>query len=296
MTTVAAVIVRWRGGDEIDRCLRSITTYGGPNVSRIVLVDSGSDDGGAERLTASFPEIDVVALERNLSFAHAANVGVRACSEEYVFLLNPDTELSSDSVDILVSELDSRPQAAGVTPLLVSPDGSQQHRWQLRQLPTPFRLAIGRPGAPVFSSTPAATTPVQQPAAAAWLVRRSVWTALDGLDPLYAPAWWEDVDFCVRLAKGCQDPSFPVEEGFSVVPQAQVVHARGSSVGELADAAFLLAYYQNSIRFAGRHHPGEVESIKRILRLSLSLRALFRPARRRAYIKASKSLVPEVES
>ena len=39
---VVAVVVRWRGGDEVRRCLRSLTDHGGPALHRVVLVDSGS--------------------------------------------------------------------------------------------------------------------------------------------------------------------------------------------------------------------------------------------------------------
>ena len=281
----AAIVVRWRGGDEVDRCLSSLLRHGGEHLAQIVLVDSGSGDGGAERLAATFPEIEVLALDENLSFAHAANAGVATTTDNLVFLLNPDTEIGEGCVTTLVEALEKRPQAAGVVPLLVNPDGSMQHRWQLRRLPTVGRLATGRPGAPAFGRPPTTETAVEQPAAAAWMIRREVWQTLHGLDESFAPAWWEDVDFCARLAAGLDDPRFPAEEGFIITPQARVVHVGGSSVSELPQTDFLTAYFTNLMRYASRHYPTRETAIRVALRCSLLGKAAFRPSRSRALLR-----------
>lgn len=286
----AAVVVRWRGGDEVDRCLGSLLRHGGERLVQIVLVDSGSGDGGAARLAAEFPDIEVVALEENLSFAHAANTGVATSSSDLVFLLNPDTEIEEGCVATLVEALEKRPRAAGVVPLLINPDGSGQHRWQLRRLPTVGNLATGRPGAPAFLSPPITATSVDQPAAAAWLVRREVWQALHGLDESYAPAWWEDVDFCARLAAGLDDPSFPADEGFLMTPQANVVHAGGSSLDELSKTDFLTTYHTNLMRYALRHHPTHMAFIRFALRCSLMARTVLQPTRSAATLGAWRKL------
>nr|MCU0234796.1 glycosyltransferase family 2 protein [Thermoanaerobaculales bacterium] len=249
---VQAVVVRWRGGDEAAACLGSLLALGGPRLGRITLVDSGSGDGGAERLAAAFPAVEVLALAANLGFAHAANRGAAAGGQELVLLLNPDLELRPGAVDALAACLDSRPEAAGAVPLLEGPDGRSQHRWQLRRLPGGLRLASGRGGAAAFASAPRAVAPVEQPAAAAWLIRRRVWEVLGGLDEGFAPAWWEDVDFCARLRDRLRGPDAPAGEGFLVEPSARMAHRGGSSVASLGDAAFLAAFHRNLLRYAAR--------------------------------------------
>ncbi len=74
---IRAVVVRWRGGDEVRRCLLSLMELGGERLNRVVLVDSGSGDGGAEGLAAKFPDVEVIALTENHGFAHAADRGAR---------------------------------------------------------------------------------------------------------------------------------------------------------------------------------------------------------------------------
>jgi GT2 family glycosyltransferase len=286
--TVAAVVVRWRGGDEVDRCLRSLLAQSGPDLGRIVLVDSGSGDGGAQRLAASYPEVEVIALAENRSFAHAANTGAAAITEDLIFLLNPDTEVEMGAVTTLVDALEQRPQTAGVVPLLVNADGSAQHLWQLRQLPTVARLATGRSGAAAFSSPPTAPAGVIQPAAAAWLIRRDVWRALGGFDESFAPAWWEDVDFCARLADRLGSADHPADEGFVVIPQARLRHQGGSSLEELDQAAFLTAFCANLLRYSAIHHTKHLSLIRTGLRWSMAVRAIVRPRQSEAYLAARR--------
>ncbi|MFV2072862.1 MAG: glycosyltransferase family 2 protein [Thermoanaerobaculales bacterium] len=287
---VQAVVVRWRGGDEVRRCLASLIAHGGTSLGSVVLVDSGSGDGGAERLAAEFADVRVVALAENRSFAHAAGCGVAEGDEPLVLLLNPDAEVRPGSIGTLVSFLTRSPEAAGAVPILEGIDGVAQYRWQLRKLPTVARLALGLPGAPAFKAPPERPTAVAQPAAAAWLVRRTVWDALGGLDPGFVRAWWEDVDFCARLDAGLKAPGFPASEPFIVVPQARMSHLGGSSVSKLTEPEFLTAFNRNLLLYASRHHPHRLALIRRSLRLSLAGRALLHPSRRAAYRAASAAV------
>jgi GT2 family glycosyltransferase len=289
--TVSAVVVRWRGGDEVERCLRSLLDHGGPTLDRIVLVDSGSGDTGAERLAQTFTDIEVLALPENRSFAWAAGQGVRRCSEPLLLLLNPDTVLTKGCLDVLVELLEAKDDAAGVVPLLDGLDGQPQHAWQLRKLPSVMRLATGRGGPPAFpSKSPRGPSRVHQPAAAAWLLRRVVWDALDGLDIAFAPAWWEDVDFCTRLERAIGNPDFPAKDGFWVEPRARVLHGGGSSLAQLSETDFLIAFNTNLLRYAKRHHSESMGTIRSGLRLSLLIRAGLRPSRRSAYLTAMREI------
>jgi GT2 family glycosyltransferase len=275
--SIGAVVVRYRGGDEVVRCLDSLQDHGGPALLETVVVDSGSGDGGAERLRATFPAVTVEVLEHNHSFAHAANHGAELISTDLLLLVNPDTEVLPGCLDRLADFLQRQPEAAGAVPLLEHDDGRSQHRWQLRRLPGPARLALGRTGAACFRQPPVQPQPVPQPAAAAWLLRRQVWTALGGFDTCFRPAWWEDVDFCARL-----DPA----QRLWVVPGAHMRHLGGSSVVGLGDARFLAVYHRNLLRYAHRHHPRSAALIRVGVEASLRVRAILRRQRRAAYHEA----------
>jgi len=287
---VTAVVVRWRGGDEVDRCLRSLLSRGRPEIGRIVLVDSGSSDGGGERLASEYSDVETILLPENRSFAVAASTGVDHGSEPLLLLLNPDTEIGAGALTPLVRFLDENTEVAGAVPLLMNSDGTHQHQWQLRRLPGSQRLALGLPGKSQFGSPPETPCTVEQPAASAWLVRRSVWEALGGLDSRFAPAWWEDVDFCARLAVAVGTNSFPASKGFHVVPASHILHRGGSSLANLSDGAFLITYYRNLLRYAERHHRSRFTLIRRGLILSLRCRSVVRPSRRTAYLAVLRSI------
>ena len=279
---IQAVVVRWRGGDEVRRCLSSLLANAGPLLARVVLVDSGSGDGGAARLASEFPDIKVIALADNRGFAFAADHGAGEGVEPLLLLLNPDIEVEAGALNSMVDLLKDHPRAAGVVPLLEGFDNTSQHRWQLRHLPGAARLALGLSGAPAFSTPPQAPVAVPQPAAAAWLVRRTVWEVLGGLDPTFEPAWWEDVDFCARLHDRLGEPGFPADEGFIVEPAALFHHGGGSSVAALGREAFFAAYYTNLLRYTARHHPGRLGLIRKGLQVNIGLRMLLRPSQRKA--------------
>jgi hypothetical protein len=284
------VVVRYRGGEEVARCLASLREHGGRRLQRTLLVDSGSGDGGEKPLAEAFPEVTVVSLDENRSFAHAANEGAAGIDAAYLLILNPDAELTSGCLDRLAGLLDRRPEVAGAVPLLMEPDGGLQYRWQLRHLPGAARLALGLSGAPAFPKPPTEVTVVAQPAASCWLIRRSIWEALGGFDEEYAPAWWEDVDLCRRLQRGLQRGELPVRQGFVVVPEATALHIGGSSVPAIGDEAFLTAYFTNLIRYVSRHHSRAARPVITTLRLSLLARGVARPRRRSIYFRLARGI------
>ncbi|CAN5134542.1 glycosyltransferase [soil metagenome] len=61
-----------------------------PEQPAVIVVDNGSSDGSAEAVRSAFPEIDVVALDRNLG-APARNIGVRRAETPYVAFADDDS-------------------------------------------------------------------------------------------------------------------------------------------------------------------------------------------------------------
>lgn len=280
----SAVIVRWRNGDELLSCIDSLRQHGGQVLDDVTIVDSGSGDGGAEALRLRYPDVRVEQLDENLGFAYAANHGAGLSTADVILLLNPDTRINPESLDVLANFLDREPAAPGAVPLLLNPDGTPQYQWQLRRLPTVWNLAVGRSGGPAFSSPPSQPVRIAQPAAAAWCIRRHVWEELDGFDTRYAPAWWEDVDFCTRLA--ALDSG-----GFWLVPGSTIVHQGGSSLDRLSQAEFITMFTTNLLRYAQRHHPHRMRWLQPCLAAATLARALPYPSRAAAYINAGRGVL-----
>ena len=89
-------------------------------------------------------------------------------------------------------------------------------------------------------------TTVEQPAAAALILRRQDLAKIGGFDEAFYPAWFEDVDLAFRMRS----------QGMTMryCPAAQFTHHLGSSIPTLGYGPFLNAYYANLCRYLAKHH------------------------------------------
>ncbi len=97
---VSAVIPNWNGRDLLAKYLPSVVAAMGGN--EIIVVDNGSTDGSAEFLRREFPQVRVLALEKNLGFGGGSNAGFRAAANDIVVLLNSDMRVAPDFLAPLV--------------------------------------------------------------------------------------------------------------------------------------------------------------------------------------------------
>lgn len=242
--TLSAVVVHWRNEAEVDELMAQWPDD--PRLELLVVDNSGSlpDAQPVDR-----PRVRWLRPEKNLGFGGGANAGIRAATGEWVLILNPDITPEEGAWEALLDACATYEDAAGLAPALLNVDGSSQCRWQLQPLPSAGALILqtlflgGQRGP---REEPAAGSLVEQPAAAALALRRSVLQELGGFDEGFFPAWFEDVDLAKRLA----------ERGHILryAPQARFVHATGGSVPALGYGPFLWIYYRNLEIYLERHH------------------------------------------
>ncbi|HSB35347.1 MAG TPA: hypothetical protein VLH41_00620, partial [Thermoanaerobaculia bacterium] len=92
-------------------------------------------------------------------------------------------------------------------------------------------------------------------AAAALAIRKNAFETLRGFDEGFVPAWFEDVDLCVRLPRAGR---------LLYWPEARFRHRGGVSSVSLGYARFLPTYYRNALRYRRLHY-------------GLAARLLYRP-------------------
>jgi len=107
----------------VDRCFSSLrkADIAGLDLS-VIAVDNGSRDGTVRLLRERFPEVEVVENGANLGFAGGNNVGIRRALErgaDFVYLLNPDTEVTPGFLREALSVARERPEAGQVQSLLL---------------------------------------------------------------------------------------------------------------------------------------------------------------------------------
>jgi GT2 family glycosyltransferase len=251
---VTLVFVAWNARTHLARALDAAVATGWP----VIVVDNASTDGTSEYVRLRVPEAQLVAADRNLGFAGGVNAGVRESTTPWVLVLNPDIVLTRANVVRMLEAGEAAGDIGAVGAQLVGPDGRPQPAYSLRRFPSLATWAADLllidhlwPDNPVSRHYLASDLDrsrdqdVEQPAAACLLIRRTAFDALDGFDPRYHPAWFEDVDFCWRLhAAGWR---------IRYVAGAQVVHEGGVAMRTLGLGSFSTIWYRNLLRYVGRH-------------------------------------------
>lgn len=104
---VSVVIVTRNGERWLERLLNSIRETKYPNLE-VTVVDNGSTDKTAELLQGR-SDISVVRSETNLGYAGGNNLGASRCRGQYLFFLNDDTWVETDSIGHLTDVAQSDP-------------------------------------------------------------------------------------------------------------------------------------------------------------------------------------------
>ena len=105
---VSIIIVNWNQKELTIECLESLKKVNFKNFN-IVLVDNGSEDDSVEHIKKNYSHVTVLENKNNLGFSGGNNTGIEyAISKgyDYVYLLNNDTEVHSEFLTEIVSELE----------------------------------------------------------------------------------------------------------------------------------------------------------------------------------------------
>src|SRR3989338_1991234 len=88
------VIVSWNVKDLLKKCLASIFENRGNLDLAVIVADNASADQTAAMVKNDFPQVKLIANDKNLGFAQANNQGIKESQSEYILALNPDTEIA----------------------------------------------------------------------------------------------------------------------------------------------------------------------------------------------------------
>jgi GT2 family glycosyltransferase len=275
---LSIIILCWNDRRVIADCLRSIFENTHSTEFEVIVSDNGSTDGSIEFIRDSFPKVSVIENGRNLRFAKANNVGIRASIGEYVLILNPDTIIHDGTLDKMIAFADRHPEAGAFGCKVLNSDGSYQVSGRpfttLRtQLITALYLRpIGylseRFQSDMYIDWKGETErTVGYLSGCFILVRGDLLRRIDGFDEQFF-YYYEDVDLCRRIW----------EAGYPIIytPTATITHLGGESTKKRFPAlTFALdgqvTLYRYCYKYYGRTG---VRRCRRIALASASLRRL----------------------
>jgi GT2 family glycosyltransferase len=218
---VAVVVVSWNSGSYLEDCLGSLRLLKAPP-AEILVIDNGSTDGSADVVRRDFPEMRLIALEVNVGFCRANNLGIRSTASPFVLVLNPDTRLEPEFLERLLPAFEDRRVGIAAGKLLRLEGGLLDSCGQmLAHSRQPLDRGYGRPDRGQLD----ADGEVFGACGAAALYRRSMLESIADPGECYFDetffAFYEDLDLAWRARR----------QGWRAVYRHAAVgyHARGGS-------------------------------------------------------------------
>jgi GT2 family glycosyltransferase len=106
----SVVIPTWNGIQHLPTCLDALRVQSSSHVE-VIVVDNASIDGSQALVKNQYPEVHLLALDRNLGLTGGNNAGFRAAQGEILISLNNDTQAEPDFVEALIEGLAEHPEA-----------------------------------------------------------------------------------------------------------------------------------------------------------------------------------------
>jgi GT2 family glycosyltransferase len=211
---VFAIVLNYNNLTTIKSCLDSLYHQNYQNLE-IIVVDNASKDGSFELAKKLYSKSYFIANNQNLGFAAGNNPAIRYALEkmaDYVFLLNSDAEVKTDTIEKLIKEAIDNKKAGIFSPVIYNPVGEvwfSGGKISYLQMKTLHQTDV-------LSRNSYCTEYVT---GCAMLVRKEIFGKIGLLDEDFF-LYCEDAEFCLRARYA----------GFSIVmvPQAKVVHQEKS--------------------------------------------------------------------
>lgn len=207
LSQVTVLVVTYNSG----HCLPALA-QGLAQLPHVRVVDNASQDGTPDTVRRLLPSAELTCLSSNQGYGVANNAGLAEVNTPYALLLNPDCEVTPESIAALVRAAQQWPEATLLVPQLVDGQGALQvnyswprHAWKPRQGAADGPLSVG------------------YACAAVMLIHMARLQPVGFFDPRFF-LYYEDEDLCLRV--------FQRQGQILVLPDIRVTHlSRGSVRG-----------------------------------------------------------------
>lgn len=252
---ISIVIVNYNVKDFLLQCLRSIERAKADLNVEVIVVDNDSKDGSVEFLEPLFPNVEFIALNENLGFGKANNLGIAKSKGQYTLILNPDTILEEDTLVFMKKYMDENEKVGISGCKVLNPDGTFQLACR-RGFPTPwaafcklFGLQKLLPNSKLFASYNQTFRSVDETyyidavIGAFMFCRKEALDKVKSFDPDFF-MYGEDLDLCYRVAK----------EGWKIayVHGTSIIHYKGEST-KRSSINEIKHFYEAMAIFAKKH-------------------------------------------
>ncbi len=246
MIDLSITILSYNTKDLLAVCLDAIFKSTKNLKFEVIVVDNASTDQSVELVETKYPQVTLIKNKTNLGYSAGNNLAIKKAKGEFALLLNSDTEIIGESLQIMVEFMKQHPEIGILGPKLINPDQSLQKSvgtfYSLKNVVLTMlgleRLGFGR-------RSPAKFSLVDWVSGACFLVRKKVFDQIGLLDEKLF-MYMEEVEFCYRAKTN------KILTGF--LPEATILHQeRGSSLAGRTDA--IINIYKGLLYFYRLYKP-----------------------------------------
>ena len=178
---ISIIIINYKTYQFLHDCLISIKQSSYPNIETIVF-DNSSVPQKINLVKKGFTKTKFITSSKNLGFGPANNKTAKKARGQYLFFLNPDTKMATDTLSLLVKKMQSDTRIGICGCRMLSYDGKKTHH---------CGIGIDILG---FPSNSKKTFYIE---GSALMISKKLFSQLKGFDPAYF-MFHEDVDLCWR--------------------------------------------------------------------------------------------------
>lgn len=200
--SVSIIVLNYNSRQDTLDCLRSLEHVAYPRAD-VILVDNGSVDGTVEAVRTAYPLMTVIETGQNLGFTGGNNVGIaHALAEgaDYIMLLNNDTIVAPDMIDLMIAAMEADPSIGVSGPMIYYFDAPDTI-WSAGggidwSRGTTQMIGLNEEDHGQYGTTPRSVDFVT---GCCLLARREVWEGVGLLDDRFF-MYYEETEWCVRAA------------------------------------------------------------------------------------------------
>lgn len=272
---ISIIIVNYNVRDYLYKCLKSIEDAVAHLRIQTIVVDNNSQDGSLEYLRPHFPNVIFIESKDNLGFGKANNLGFGYAKGKYFLILNPDTILQENTLDVMYNYMESHAEVGISVCKMLNADGSFQSACR-RGFPTPwasfsklFGLQALFPKSKFFGRYNQTFLPIDQTyyteavSGAFMFSRADVIKEVGGFDPDFF-MYGEDLDLCYRVHKAGYKNAY--------VHSTSIIHYKGES-SKRSSLDDIKIFYNAMEIFAKKHYAGTGIFLK-FLNIGIKIRSL----------------------
>jgi N-acetylglucosaminyl-diphospho-decaprenol L-rhamnosyltransferase len=129
-TDVTFLIVTFKSGESIHRCVDLI-----PKKYPILVIENSADIFFKSDLEKKYNNVKCILAGENLGFGKASNIGLNLVKSKYAFLINPDTLLTSNTIEQLIHYAQKINDFALLSPVMLDEEVKNYHIYKKKLLP-----------------------------------------------------------------------------------------------------------------------------------------------------------------